>query len=51
MGSNAEIVRRFYEGVAQGDVPTLLALLDEKVDWTEAEGFFTGGPMWVPTPS
>jgi hypothetical protein len=24
-------------------VPTLLALLDEKVDWTEAEGFFTRG--------
>jgi len=43
MESNVEIVRRFYEGVAQGDVPTLLGLMDEKVDWTEAEGFFTGG--------
>lgn len=24
-------------------MPILLALLDKKVDWTEAEGFFTGG--------
>src|SRR5258708_27807640 len=42
MGST-EIVRRFYEGVAQGDVPTLLGLLYPKVHWTDAQGCLTGG--------
>ena len=28
-----------YRAVAAGDVPTLMSLLDDEVEWTEAAGF------------
>jgi uncharacterized protein len=32
-------VRRFYDALRRGDVPTFLSLLDAEVEWTEAERF------------
>jgi ketosteroid isomerase-like protein len=34
-----EPVERLYQAFATGDVPTALALLDESVEWKEADGF------------
>lgn len=41
------VVKGFYDSLATGDVPAVLALLDAEVQWTEAERFpyFTG--TWV----
>jgi ketosteroid isomerase-like protein len=39
MSSNADLVRGFYDAIANGDVPGLLAGLDSNIEWTEAEGF------------
>jgi uncharacterized protein len=33
------IVRGFYEALGRGDVPGVLALLGEELEWTEAERF------------
>jgi len=33
------IVRGFYEALDRGDVPAVLALLDQHIEWTEAERF------------
>ncbi|MDQ6787159.1 MAG: nuclear transport factor 2 family protein [Acidobacteriota bacterium] len=40
---NLELVKNLYQAFAQGDVPSVLALLDENIVWTEAEGFPYGG--------
>ena len=39
MTTPVETVRRFYEALARGDVPAVLAVLDAKIEWTEAERF------------
>ncbi len=43
----ADIVRDLYAALGRGDVPAFLGLLDEKVAWTEQEGFpyYTG--TWI----
>ncbi len=46
------LVKSFYDKLAEGDVPGVLALLDPQVQWTEAERFpyYTGtwlGPQAV----
>jgi ketosteroid isomerase-like protein len=41
--SNAELVRGLYDAFAKGDVPAVLAALDENVEWTEVDGFPHGG--------
>lgn len=38
-GENKNIVANAYSLFAKGDVPAFLALLDEKVEWNEAENF------------
>lgn len=38
-GENKNIVANAYALFAKGDVPAFLALLDEKVEWNEAESF------------
>lgn len=43
MNSNAEVIRSLYVAFAKGDIDTVLEALDEKVKWTEAEGFIYGG--------
>ncbi len=39
MSANVEAVRGGYDALARGDVPAILAALDDNVQWTEAEGF------------
>ena len=41
-------VRRLYEAFASGDIPTVLAALDPKVEWSEAEHFiYAGGNPYI----
>jgi len=39
MPTNKEIVEAAYAGFAVGDVPSVLAVMDPKIEWTEAEGW------------
>jgi uncharacterized protein len=50
MSENVEIVRGVYEALAKGDIPGVLAVLDENVEWHEAEHitFWPGGPFIGP---
>lgn len=41
--NNVEAVSKLYEAFGRGDVPAVLAALDTEIEWTEAEGFPTGG--------
>jgi ketosteroid isomerase-like protein len=38
MASNTETARAVYDSFATGDVPSLLAAFDEKIDWQEPDG-------------
>lgn len=40
--TNTNIIQGIYENFAKGDVPAVLAALDPKVEWNEAEGFIYG---------
>jgi ketosteroid isomerase-like protein len=35
MATNVDTVRGVYEAFAQGDIPTVLAAMDDKIDWQE----------------
>jgi uncharacterized protein len=37
--NNTRLIESFYSALGRGDVPTVLGLLDEQVEWTEAERF------------
>ena len=37
--TNKEIVQGTYQAFATGDVPKVLTLMDDKIEWTEAESF------------
>jgi hypothetical protein len=39
MPTNKQIIQGAYEAFAKGDVPSVLAVMDDKIEWTEAEGF------------
>ncbi len=39
MTTPVTVVRRFYDALGRGDAPAVLSLLDDKVEWTEAERF------------
>ncbi len=39
MATNKQIIQAAYESFAAGDVPSVLAVMDDKIEWTEAEGF------------
>ena len=39
MSTNKEIMEAAYASFAIGDVPTVLALMDPQIEWTEAEGW------------
>ena len=43
MADNVTLVRGLYEAFARGDAKTVLAALDPKVEWREAEHF----PYWT----
>lgn len=36
---NKQLVESLYAAFAKGDVPTVLGAFDEKIEWSEAEGF------------
>lgn len=50
MDENRTIVQKAYEDFAKGDVAAVLAVLDENVQWFEAEGnpWWQGGPATGP---
>jgi ketosteroid isomerase-like protein len=50
MDENAAVVRGVYEALANGDVSTLLNVLDSHVEWHEAEHvtYWPGGPFVGP---
>jgi hypothetical protein len=37
--TSEEIVEATYASVAKGDVPAALAVMDPKIEWTEADGW------------
>lgn len=39
MPTNKQIIQGAYEAFAEGNVPGVLAVMDDKIEWTEAEGF------------
>jgi uncharacterized protein len=39
MPTNKEIIASIYASFAKGDVPAVLAAMDPKIEWTEAEGW------------
>jgi ketosteroid isomerase-like protein len=43
MADITDTIRGAYAAFAKGDIPAVLAVLDPKVSWTEAEGFPYGG--------
>ena len=43
MADNVALIRGAYDAFAKGDVPAVLAGMDEKIEWIEAEGFPTAG--------
>ena len=47
---NVQMVRRTYEAFARGDIPVVLEMLDEKVEWNMSEHhtFWPGGPLIGP---
>ena len=50
MADNVPTVRGVYEAFAKGDVSVLLGVLDDKVEWHEAEHitYWPGGPYVGP---
>ncbi len=50
MNDNVAIVREAYEAFARGDVAAVLGVLDENVEWHEAEHipYWPGGPFVGP---
>lgn len=51
MADNAALVEQAYEAFARGDVPAVLALFDDGIEWSEAEGstYWTGRPFHGPS--
>lgn len=52
MVDNTEVIRQAYERFAAGDVPGLLAMMDPKIEWFEAENspYWRGQPYVGPEP-
>lgn len=42
-----DVIRQFYAALGRGDVPGVVALLDEQVKWTEAERFPYYSGTWT----
>ncbi len=51
MTTPLKLVQKFYAALSNGDIPTLLTVLDPDLEWTEAEGSpTTAEPGTVPRP-
>jgi ketosteroid isomerase-like protein len=50
MSDNARLVRGAYDAFAKGDIPAILALIDDRCEWFEAEHstHWSGGPLVGP---
>lgn len=48
MGTNKEIVAAAYASFATGDVPAVLGVLADGIEWTEADGFPLAGTFVGP---
>jgi ketosteroid isomerase-like protein len=48
MGSNKEIVAGMYASFATGDVPAVLGIMSDRIEWTEADGFPLAGTFIGP---
>lgn len=46
-GTAIDVVRGFYSALGRGDVPGVIALLDDQVKWTEAEKFPYYSGTWI----
>src|SRR5271167_4042164 len=46
--TGVDLVKRLYQGFDDGDIPTVLSLLDPGIEWIEAEGFLYGGTYYGP---
>jgi uncharacterized protein len=42
-GPSVEVVRLVYEALARGDVPAMLGVMADEIEWCEAEGMPYGG--------
>lgn len=40
---NVELMKSLYQAFAEGNIPLVLGSFDPNIEWTEAEGFPTGG--------
>lgn len=41
--SNLSVIKEAYEAFGRGDIPGVLAIMDDEIEWHEAEGFPYGG--------
>ena len=48
MTTNKEIIAGAYASFAKGDVPSVVALMDPEIEWTQAEGWPLNGTMVGP---
>ena len=48
MTTNKEIIAGVYASFAKGDVPSVVALMDPEIEWTQAEGWPLNGMMVGP---
>lgn len=46
--SNLDLIRGAYEAFGRGDIPAVLDVMDENIEWHEAEGFPYGGTYHGP---
>ena len=46
--NNKEIIQGLYQSFASGDVPAVLGAFDDKIEWTEADGFPLAGTYHGP---
>ncbi len=48
--TNVELLRSLYEAFARGDVGTVIAAMDEDIEWSDAEGnpWYPGHPFTGP---
>jgi len=49
MGENTKVVRQAYDAFGRGDIPGLLALLDDSVEWSSPKTLPHGGEFHGPS--
>ena len=49
MGANTKVVQQAYDAFGRGDIPALLALLDDAVEWSSPKALPHGGEFRGPS--